>query len=544
MTQEESQCTHKGPCESCGSSDANAHYSDGHTHCFSCGKHGGASGNGGSRPKESSGGKALPDIQGEIQGLPKRGITEETCRAFGYRVGVEPVSGKRIHLAPYYGANGQIAAYKWRDASKKFGVFGKLKDALPLFGQHLWRDRGKRVVITEGEIDAMSVSQMQGNKWPVVSVPNGAQGAKKSLQAALEWLERFDEVVLMFDQDEPGRAAVEECTPLFSPGKCKIARLPLKDANELLQAGRGSEIITAIWEAKTYRPDGIISVADIADEACKDIPRGIPWFLPSLDDATLGRREGEIYALGAGTGIGKTDFFTQSVAHDLTELGLTVGVLFLEQPPVETVRRIAGKIVGRALHIPGSVTPDVRRSAIEGLRDLGRLHLYNSFGANEWDELSKKIRYMAVSLGCKVIYLDHLTALVASETDERKALDTIMEQLASLALELKAIIHFISHLTRPEGTPHEEGGRVMIRHFRGSNAIGMWSHLMLGMERNQQAEDEEEAQLTRLRILKDRNTGRATGKLIYLGYDSETCKLYEREAPSEDSGFPVGEEAF
>lgn len=541
----ESELLFKAECPACGSSDACGTYTDGHTHCYSCGKHTPATGEAPTdTPRRGRMAEDFTPIQGECRPLTKRGITEATCAHFGYTVGTDPRTDKKVQLAPYFNAEGQMVAQKWRTADKEFGVVGKLKNALPLFGQHLWRDGGKKVVITEGEIDAMSVSQMQGNKWPVVSVPNGAQGAKKALGAALEWLEKFDEVILMFDQDEPGRAATAECAPLFSVGRCKVARLPLKDANEMLVEGRGAELIEAIWGAKPYRPDGIRSIAELAEEAELDVPQGRPWFLPTLDEATYGRRDGEIYAFGAGTGVGKTDLFTQSIAYDLLVLRLTVGVLYLEQPPVETVRRIAGKAVGKVLHVPGKATVEERRAAIKVLVDSERLHLYDNFGSTDWEVVKAKIRYMAVGLGCKHIYLDHLTALVASEEEERKALDKIMAEMAALALELKVTIHFISHLTRPEGKPHEEGGRVQIKHFRGSNAIGMWSHFMFGLERDQQAEDEAD-RLTTLRVLKDRNTGQATGKTLLLGYDPISGMLSEAPDPSpfsDRSGSPTHSE--
>ena len=72
---------------------------------------------------------------------------------------------------------------------------GPGKRSKPLFGQHLWRDSGKKLVVVTGEMDAMSVSQAQGHKWPVVSVPNGDDGAKKALMAHIDWLERFEEVI-------------------------------------------------------------------------------------------------------------------------------------------------------------------------------------------------------------------------------------------------------------------------------------------------------------------------------------------------------------
>ena len=112
-----------------------------------------------------------------------------------------------------------------------------------------------------------------------------------------------------------------------------------------------------------------------------------------------------------------------------------------------------------------------------------------------------------------------------------------MKEMASLAKSLKIIIHFISHLATPDGKSHEEGGHVSIRHFKGARAIGFWSHFMLGLERNQQAEDERERQTTTLRILKDRYTGQATGQLLYLGYDKETGRLFETAAPEEQSTF-------
>lgn len=529
---EESFCTHKGPCPDCGSRDNLGHYSDGHTYCYGCKVYTPGDGAQSTNVKRTSVSTDFTPIQGGVTALPKRCITEDTCRLFGYTVGIDPKTDKRVQLAPYYNEDRQIVAQKWRTADKEFGVVGKLKNALPLFGQHLWRDGGKKVVITEGEIDAMSVSQLQGNKWPVVSVPNGAAGAKKALSAALEWLERFDEVILMFDQDDPGRDAVAECAPLFTPGKCKVAYLPLKDANEMLKASRGAEVIEAVWGAKPYRPDGIRSIEDLAEEAERDIPWGRNWFLKALDELTFGRRDGELYAFGAGTGVGKTDLFTQSIAFDVMELGLTVGVLYLEQPPVETVRRIAGKVEGKVFHVPGKATIEERRAGIQKLAATKRLHLYDQFGATSWDTVKAKVRYMAISLGCKHIYLDHLTALVASEEDERRALDSLMAELAALALELKVSLHFISHLTRPEGKPHEEGGRVQIRHFRGSNAIGMWSHFMFGLERNQQAEEESDRSFSTLRCLKDRNTGQATGKCVALGYDANTGLIYETDPPS------------
>ena len=527
MSEDGSTFIHKEPCPECGSRDNLGRYSDGHAHCYGCGHY--ERGDGSSAPlKERP--KMAKELHrgGEVLPLRKRKITVETAQKFGYRQG--EMSDKAVQIAPYHDKSGNLVAQKVRFPDKDFTVLGNLKEA-GLFGQHLWGSGGKRVVITEGEIDAMAVSQMQGNRWPVVSVPNGAQGAKNALAAELKWLCSFGEVVLMFDMDEPGRKASAECAALFPPGKCKVAALPLKDASDLLMADRGDEIVTAIYQAQPFRPDGILSLKDVKEQAMQPIQNGLPYFSDVLTKATHGRRWGDVIYLGAGTGIGKTDFITQQTNFDLIELGEKVGLFFLEQSPVETAQRLAGKRAARRFHIPASGwTPQELSDALDTL-DTGGLYLYDNFGAIEWEVIASNIRYLNHAEGVRIFYLDHLTALASHAEDERKALEVITAEIAMLAKELGIIIHVVSHLATPEGKPHEEGGRVMIRHFKGSRAIGYWAYTILGMERDQQNPDPGLRTITTLRILKHRVDGSKTGTTLFFGYDEASGLLFDTDNP-------------
>ena len=531
MTERESSVVmFKGPCPACTSSDGFAQYADGGGHCFVCAHHVHAGGEVPHNPNPQK--KNMSLITGQYQDLIKRGIKEETCRFFGYQVG--EFKDKTVHIAPYYAPSGELVAQKVRFPDKQFTVLGDLKQSQGFFGAHLWGG-GRKIVITEGEIDCMTVSQMQNNKWPVISVPNGAQGAAKSIKANLEFFDRFDEVILMFDMDEPGTKAAQDCAVLFPVGKCKIASLSMKDPNELLVAGKGDQIVQAMWNAKPYRPDGLVGVADLMEELNKPLEQGLPWFLDDLTKVTFGRRYGEVIGLGAGTGIGKTDFITQQVAYDVEVLKIPVGLIFLEQQPTETVARVAGKLAGKRFHVPdGSWTQEERNEWV--LKLDGMVTMYDNFGETEWEVVAAKIRYMAVAMGIKVFYVDHLTAM-ADTADERSSLEQIMKEMASLAKSLKVWILFVSHLATPEGKSHEEGGHVSIRHFKGARAIGFWSHGMFALERNQQAEDLKVRFTTTLRWLKDRYTGQATGFLMYLGYTPETGLMYPTDPPDEQSGF-------
>jgi twinkle protein len=399
---------------------------------------------------------------------------------------------------------------------------------LPLFGQHLWKGDRRSLIITEGELDALSVSQVQQHKYPVVSLTGGAGNALNDIKRHYEWINEFDKIVLMFDDDEPGRHAAEQCAEVLPVGKVFIATIEgYKDANEALVDGKPSAITSAFWNAKPYQPDGIFTLDDIEDEVMAPVEMGKPWFLPTLTELTFGRRDGEVYYFGAGTGVGKTDLFTQQIAFDVLELNIKTACIYLEQPPSETGKRIAGKAAGKQFHIPdGSWEQSELRAAFDLLKETGNLFLGGNFASASWDQIKSRIRYMAISLGVKHFYLDHLTAL-ADPSKERESLEIITKELALLAQELKVIIHVISHLATPEGKPHEEGGRVMMRHFKGSRAIGFWAFLAFGLERNPQHEDPVIAQQTTLRCLKDRYTGRATGKCITLAYDTNAGLISE-----------------
>ena len=464
-------------------------------------------------------------VPGEVRALSKRGITEETCQKFRYTIGT--FNDKPVQIANYCDNEGNTVAQKLRFANKDFLFQGEPKTA-GLYGQWLWRDSGKMVVITEGEIDALSVSQLQQNKWPVVSVPNGAQGAAKSVAKSIEWLEKFDKVVFLFDDDEPGREAAKACAALLTPGRAFIGRINgHKDANAALQAGDGPKVIDAIWGAKAFRPDGVVMIEELFDKAFEPVIVGIPWPWKILNEKTYGIRRKELYAFGAGVGIGKSDVFKE-IALWLIGQGEMVGYIALEEPPGHSLKVIAGKFLGRRLHLPGACTTPEEEARVKAELS-GKIAFFDHFGAMDYETIKERMRYMVVSLGCKHIFLDHLTALAAVMDDERRGIDKMMADLSAFTQQQDFTLYFVSHLATPEGKPHEEGGRVMEKHFRGSRAIAQWSHYMFGIERNKQ--DAESP--TTFRVLKDRYTGDAAGLTFGLRYNRDTGRMYECELPSD-----------
>lgn len=530
----ESQFLHKEPCPSCGSKDNLARYDDGHGFCFGC-EYTESGDAGTSAPVEKKKKIDLASL-GNFESLPARKISDLTCAKMKYSIG--EYQGKKAHVVNVPDQDGNIVAQKIRMAGKEFRFIGDTKNAGLVF-QDIWpKGSSAKIVLCEGEIDALSVSQAQGNKYAVVSVPNGSSGALKACKKAYDYLNSFKEIVIMFDMDAAGREATKDISKLFG-SKALIAELPFKDANECLKQSNGKAIIDAIWSAKPYRPDGVVSLSSLRDSILTPVAEGRPWIYDTLTKATYGRRDGELYFIGAGSGIGKTDFFLQQAEADIGN-GEGVAMFLLEQPVNETAKRLCGKHAKKRFHIPDVAFEESElMDAFTALEDKPAF-LYDHFGSKDWETISDNIRFLSATEHVKHFYVDHLTALVSHEDDERRALDRILAEMSSLAQELNICMYVISHLATPEGKPHEEGGRVMAKHFKGSRSIVYWSHFMFGLERDTQAEDEELRQITTFRVLKDRYTGQATGQTFYLGYETETGILYEKpdnwKPPQKDEG--------
>jgi twinkle protein len=278
-------------------------------------------------------------------------------------------------------------------------------------------------------------------------------------------------------------------------------------------------------------------VTDLIAEARKPVVQGLPWCFPTLTKYTFGRRYGELYTLGAGNSIGKTDFTTQCIAYDALVLGIMTAVIYLEQPPVETLKRLAGKIAGKPFHIPADDLPEDERytqqeldAALDKLEASPNLVFAGNFESTAWADVEKKIRYLVVSEGVKIVYLDNMTALV-DETNERASVEGIIKKMALLCQELDIIIMLLCHLATPDGKPHEEGGQVSLRHFKGSRAMGAFPHYALGLERNTQHPDPAMRHYSTVRVVKDRYTGRYNGATFCLRFDHPTGQLIECEEP-------------
>ena len=469
--------------------------------------------------------------------LLDRGISEETAKRYGVRILAGSDGVPTQHYYPYFIAN-EVVAHKVRHVHDKMFTWVGPPTDTGLFGQQFAQTGGKYITVVEGECDAMAAYELLGSKWPVVSIKSGASGAVKDIKESLEFLETFENIIIAFDADKPGREAAKKVARLLRPGAVKIMSFPegFKDPNDMLRQNQHKLFTRSFWEAKTYTPSGVINVSDQRDKF-KDRPKkeAVPYPWQGLNKKLYGLRQGELVLLTGGTGLGKSSV-TREIEHWLIKSTQdNVGVIALEEDWRRTVDGLLSIEANARLYIDqerekfSEEEIDKFFGLLYDGENKNRVWIHAHFGSNDIDEIFSKLRFMIVGCNCKWIVLDHLHMLVSalSEGDERRTIDNIMTRLRSLVEETGAGLILVCHLRRVSGDKgHENGIATAVSHIRGSGSIAQLSDCILSLERNQQSDDEQEANTTRIRILKSRYTG-DVGIASYLLYDRDTGRLSE-----------------
>ena len=533
---------------------------DDHVHCFSCGYHKGDY----VIEDTTVNVKTFLPVIGTVCEVSDRLLTEKVCRLYGYQTA--KINGKIVQIANYYKDNTLVGQHL-RGPDKQFAWKGSAK-GVELFGQNLWKATGgKRLIITEGEIDCMTVNQALGGTWAVVSLPNGATSAVKAIKDNLEFINGYPEVILCFDMDTAGQDAAKAVADILTSGRCKIAKLPYKDANECLMNNQSKALVNALWEAQAYSPDEILHVSKIANDSqdMEDV-KVYPFPYDKLSEFLIGQRSGEITLWASGTGSGKSTILRELIINHLVD-GRSVGCIMLEESPQETMDDLISLLLNkpvraiRASRMMNALQVKMGRNTINVnmLDDLSEdeyaeartrlcqtnLYIYDHLGNNAMTNLLARMEFMATSLKVDVIVLDHITAAAAglmgvNDKDiegggsERIIIDTLMKELRSMSVRTGVHVDIVSQLKKTDKA-YEEGSRVTLQDLRGSGALSSVPNTVIGLERDRQNPDERTSNTTIVRVLKNRLTGRS-GIATALFYDHRSGRLQEIGFAVDDTG--------
>jgi KaiC/GvpD/RAD55 family RecA-like ATPase len=558
-------------CEKCGSSDAKALYEDGSSYCWSCQA---------VKPSEEfkeqnskksskvrtstakeeknmevkpSGKPAMtPDENTEIKfvtgvaGKGFRGLKDETTKPFGVRYAYDKDGEVEEQYYPTT-QEGQIVGYKIREVPKNFYSKGRTGADCELFMQFKFNRGGKYILITEGELDALSAYQMlseynksKGSDFEtaVVSPTTGAQ-SHKQIAAQYKFFDTFDQIIVCYDNDKAGKEATEKLLTVLPKGKVKIMNMRFKDPNEYLEKDEARAFVSDFYNAKSYVPVGIVGSGEISDSMREEfmtpkIP--LPPFMHKLQDMMAGGIPlGRIVNLASASGTGKSTIVDEIVYYMLFNSPHKVGIVTLESTTGQYGNKLLSRHIGVKLELKSNqealdiLASDKTKEKEKELfwTDTGehRFYLIDDRDGGV-DNVKDAIENLVISCGCKVIVLDPTHDVIGTLPNEEQ--ESFYGWQKGMVKSHNCTFYNVMHTRKtPSGQKSGSAGADLHEEdIQGASSAYKSAACNLMFSRNKESEDPIERNTTTMKATKIRWTGK-TGVAGKYYYDNESHTMYD-----------------
>ena len=437
-----------------------------------------------------------------------RGITPDADKHFGIKTEVAATNRKPLkRYYPYY-VEDELYGYKVRTLPKDWdGAIGTIAGT-DMFGWDKCVGSRRTLIITEGEEDcaagwmlwkAMNARsqdrRIRNGGCHIISLPNGAKGCHKALMHHIEDLMKYEKIIWMGDNyhiDSEGALALEQAVQVLGVNKLYIAEYPdrKKDLCDILKIGlvEATDIFAEMYfNVKPYQPADIIDGAELTLASLeKEVTIGYSLPFPSLDEMLQGMRMYEHTIIFSGAGMGKSSMCRAIGHHMRTVHGFPVGNIYLEEKFDKTAQGYIAYDNSVALNEyrkDFSVIPleDKERTMKEVISGM---YFLNHNGCISPDILMNKIRYL-YNKGCKLIILDHISMVVTGSDDERKDIDSLMEQIYRFCETNPVHVLSVVHLSRDTKRDFTKGAEITANNLRGSAGLLQLCWNAIGAEGNQ-----------------------------------------------------------
>lgn len=463
-----------------------------------------------------------------IEYLKSRGISERVARQYEITVQTQK---DNILVFPFYDEDGNLTFVKYRKTD-----FDKEKDenkewceagAKPiLFGIKQCNPNHKTLIITEGQIDSLSVAEAGFQN--AVSVPTGAKGMTW-IPHCWNFVNQFEVIIVFGDYEKGHISLLDEISKRFKK-RIKHVReedyKDCKDANEILQKYTKAQIKVCITNAVDVPVRHTISLANVENINPFDIEK-LPTGFKELDQMLYGGLPfGGITLVTGKAGEGKSTVASQIIINAI-EKGHRCFCYSGELPNHLFKSWMTYQVAG-ADHIfkyqtkwgdEGYNISDENRELIdEWYKD--KIDIYDSSSIDENEDISLVglIEEMISRYLVDVILIDNLmTALdldVSHENDKYERQSRFVKKLARLAMKYKILIIMVTH-KRKNNYSNNTNDEVS-----GSSDITNLASVTLSYGRNDKIDDVQRM----LEVSKNRLFGK-TGSWI-MDYDERSKRVY------------------
>lgn len=473
-----------------------------------------------------------------VEYLLNRGISEKIAARYEITTQTEH---SNILVFPFYDEEGRMQFVKYRKTD-----FNKERDnnkewcesnCKPiLFGMKQCNLENKRLILTEGQIDSLSVAEAGIEN--AVSVPTGAKGFTW-IPYCYDWMKKFDSIVVFGDFEKGKISLLEEMKSRF-PNRIFHVRHEdyqgCKDANELLMKYGKEAVRKAVENAKMIDLKNIIPLSEVKSVNIYELDK-LKTGINELDRCLYGGLPfGTVCIIAGKRGDGKSTLGSQIMGSAIKQ-GYTTFTYSGELPNYLYKNWFDFQIAGPYHITENNKDGIVNRFITTKNQELinawyqGKAYIYDSriVEKDEQEDLLKTIRDGIKRYGISVILLDNL--MTAMYLDENRGSDKYDQQgkfvreLTRIALEFNVLILLVAHRRKNSFTTDAND------EISGSGDITNLASVTLSYDR--MSKDEIDKGLDtegqrKLIIAKNRLFGKINLKGIVLDYDEKSKRIYEK----------------
>jgi twinkle protein len=378
--------------------------------------------------------------------------------------------GERL-MFPYL-RDGELVFAKYRKLPKQFSAEADCEPIL--FGWQVVKPDSRAAILAEGELDAMA---WHAYGYPALSVPTGA-GGLAWVEGEFLALEPYDTLYLSMDMDEAGQRSIAALAERLGRERCKIVRLPKKDANDcLIQGVPRDDMTRALRDARTLDPTELRNIGEFEDAIVAEMTRvdeglRLPW---KKTHDRLRLRPGELSVWAGINGHGKSQIASQIVAYQASH-DVRCCVASMEWRTARWALRMQ-----RQIGAVESLTESYSRSLTHALSST--LWTFNVAGSAKAQRILDVFRYARRRYGIELFLLDNLTKCGFAD-DDYSGQKRFVEQLADFTRESDCHVMLIAHMRKGESEDKPPGKFDV----KGSGGITDMAPTVVGVWRNKARE--------------------------------------------------------
>ena len=467
--------------------------------------------------------------------MESRGISAAITERYGLTTQKDH---DNILVFPFFDENGKMQFIKYRktdfDKEKDRNKEWAERDCKPiLFGMdHCDAEKNDTLILTEGQIDSLSVAEAFDGNINAASVPTGCNGFTW-VPYCWDFLSKFKTLIVFGDHEKDHITLLDEMQKRFK-GTVKHVRpedyQDCKDANELLLKHGKQAVVDAVERAVIVQNKRIKKLSEVQAKNMSEVP-GINTGIAQLDKLLGGFYYGQLIILTGERGLGKSTLGSQFIVNAIDQ-GVTTfcysGELMDWMFQSWLDRQCAGRNYinttkgprGEDVHLIDAVALELIHKWYDEYCFIYDNSVVNS-DEDENETILDTIETAVKQYGCRMLMIDNLMTAIADDlsSDLYRQQSAFVRRLAEMAKRYDVIILLIVHPRKRTGKTFDND------EVAGSSNITNLADVVMNYSLPKDDDDEHPDRI--LQITKNRLNGRTNYDGIPLWYEEKSKRILE-----------------